>query len=104
MGLHGDDPPVLCPYLLEQREQELAPLGRLGLYRPELGEVVEQRSSAVQGGIGWWTEALDLFLQCLAAHHVLGLGEVAEHIEVLEALHLVEQFGASSAGRLGVVG
>jgi hypothetical protein len=29
--LHGDDLPVLRPDLLEQGEQELAPLGGLGL-------------------------------------------------------------------------
>lgn len=77
MGLHGDDPPVLCPYLLEQREQELAPLGRLGLDVPEAEEVIQQRAGAVNGWVGWGAEALYLFLDRLAAHDVLRLGEVA---------------------------
>jgi hypothetical protein len=41
VGLHGDDLPVLCPYLPEQGEEELAPLGGLGLQVPEAGEVGE---------------------------------------------------------------
>lgn len=35
--LHGDYLAVLSPDLLEQREQELAPLGGLGLQVPEAG-------------------------------------------------------------------
>lgn len=35
----------------------------------------------------------------MAAHDVLGLGQVAENVEVLQALELVEQF-VSSLGRL----
>jgi hypothetical protein len=31
---------------------------------------------------------LQLFLEGLAAHHVAGLGEVAEDLEVLEAVEL----------------
>lgn len=49
--LHGDDPPVLSPDLLEQREQQLAPLGGLGLKVPEAGELVEQRFGALDGGL-----------------------------------------------------
>ncbi|MHB8240472.1 MAG: hypothetical protein ACYDHN_00635 [Solirubrobacteraceae bacterium] len=35
--------------------------------------------------VGGWREPLDLFLEGLAAHHVLRLGEVAEDVEVLQA-------------------
>jgi hypothetical protein len=48
--------------------------------------VFEQRLGAVGGGVGWWAEALDLFLKCLAPHDVLRFGEVAEDVEVLQAL------------------
>jgi len=88
--LHGDDPAVLSPYLAEQREQELASLGGLGLQLPEVGEVLKDRAGSVDGGLAGWAEALDFFLQCLAAHDLLGLGEVAEDVEVLQALELVE--------------
>jgi len=84
--LYGDDLPFPRPDLLEQREQELAPLGGLGLKVPEAGELVEQRLGAVDGGFGGWALALEFFLQGLAAHDVLGLGEVAEDVEVLQAL------------------
>ncbi|HEY7890973.1 MAG TPA: hypothetical protein VIC05_02055 [Solirubrobacteraceae bacterium] len=84
--LYGDDLPVLRPDLLEQREQELASLGRLGLDLPEAGELVEQRFGAVNGRFGGWALALEFFLQGLAAHDVLGLGEVAQDVEVLQAL------------------
>jgi hypothetical protein len=60
--LHGDDLPVLRPDLLEQREQELATLGGLGLQVPEAGELFEQRSGAVDGGFGGWALALEFFL------------------------------------------
>jgi hypothetical protein len=41
---------------------------------------------AVDGGFGGWALALEFFLQCLAARDVLGLGEVAEDVEVLQAM------------------
>jgi hypothetical protein len=84
--LDGDDLPVLCPYLAEQREQELAALGWLGLQLPEAGEVLKERAGSVDGRLGGWAEALYFFLQCLAAHDVLRFGEVAEDVEVLQAL------------------
>ena len=42
-------------------------------------------------------EALQLLLDRLAAHDVLRFGEVAEHVEVLQALELAEQLGAPRA-------
>jgi hypothetical protein len=50
--LHGDDPPVLRPHLLEQRQEQLAPLDGLGLQLPEAGEVSEQRACPVDSWIG----------------------------------------------------
>ncbi len=98
MGLDGNDAAVLCPDLCEQREQELAPLGWVGLKLPEAGEAFEEIAS----GVGWWAEALDLFIKCLAAHHVLRFGEVAEDVEVLQALELVEQSGSPLAAGVSV--
>lgn len=86
MGLDGDDPAALCPDLCEQREQELAPLRWVGLKLPEVGEAFEEIAGAVGGGIGRWADALDFFLKCLAAHDVLRFREVAEDVEVLQAL------------------
>lgn len=43
------------------------------------------------GGPIRWTSSL----QCLAAHHVLALGEVAHDVEVLEAVELGEQLAAA---------
>jgi hypothetical protein len=40
--LHGDDAAALRPDLLEQREQELAPLGGLRLDLPDVREGGEQ--------------------------------------------------------------
>ena len=103
MGLYGDDAAVLCPDLGEQREQELAPLSWVGLQFPEAGEAFEEIAGAVGGWVGRWAEALDLFLKCLAAHHVLRFGDVAEDVEVLQALELVEQRGSALAGWLVVL-
>jgi hypothetical protein len=102
--LHSDDLAVLCPYLSEQREQELAPLGWLGLQLPEAGEVLKERAGSVDGGLGRRSEALHFFLQRLATHDVPGLGEVAENVEVLQALELVEEFASPLPGRLGAGG
>lgn len=104
MGLYGDDAAVLCPYLGEQGEQELAPLGWVGLQFPEAGKR-SRRSRARSGGwVGWWAEALGLFFECLAAHDVSRFGEVAEDVEVLQALELVEEFASALAGRRLVLG
>ncbi|HEY3829967.1 MAG TPA: hypothetical protein VGL57_12280 [Solirubrobacteraceae bacterium] len=51
VGLDGDDAPVLCPDLGEQREDELAALGGLGLGLPEAREVFEEGLRAVEVGI-----------------------------------------------------
>jgi hypothetical protein len=45
-------------------------------------------------GSAGWREALQLFLEGLAAHDVAGLGEVAEDVEVLEAVELDQEFAA----------
>jgi len=45
----------------------------------------ESSRSACAAAVGGWREALDLVLEGLAAHDVLRLGEVAEHVEVLQA-------------------
>jgi hypothetical protein len=50
VGFDRDDLAVLLPGLLEQGEDELAPLGGVGLDLPEAGEAFEQRLCAVGGG------------------------------------------------------
>ncbi|MFI4985360.1 MAG: hypothetical protein ACHQAV_05165 [Solirubrobacterales bacterium] len=80
MGLDGDDRAVLLPDVLEEGGQELAALGRLGLGFPEAGEVFQQLLGAVEVGVGRRLGALEFFLQRLAAHDVLGLGEVAHQV------------------------
>jgi hypothetical protein len=50
--------------------------------RSARGEVLKERAGSVDGGLGRGSEALYFFLQCLAAHDVLGFGEVAEDVEV----------------------
>lgn len=39
MRLHGDDLPFVRPHLLEEGEEQLAPLGGFGLQVPEALEV-----------------------------------------------------------------
>jgi hypothetical protein len=51
VGLDGDDLVVLGPYLREEREQELASLGGLGLGVPEAREVFEDGLCAVEVGV-----------------------------------------------------
>jgi hypothetical protein len=51
VGLDGDDPVVLGPYLREQREQELGSLGGLVLGAPEAREVFEDCLGAVEIGV-----------------------------------------------------
>jgi hypothetical protein len=80
--------------VVEEAVDELAPLGRVGLCLPEAGEVAEDRLGAVELRVGGWGEALQLFLECLAAHDIAGLGEIAEHVEVLEAVELGQQLAA----------
>jgi hypothetical protein len=58
VGFDGDDLAVLCPYLREQGEDELAPLGGLGLGVPEAREVFEEGLRAVEVGVGWGLGAL----------------------------------------------
>lgn len=94
-GFDGDDVAVVLPDVVEEGVQEFAALGWVGLGVPEGGEVAEQFLGAVELGVGWWCEALQLFLEGLAAHDVAGLGEVAEDVEVLEAVELCEQFAAA---------
>ncbi len=101
MRLDGDDLAFLCPYLLEQGEEELASLGGLVLEVPEAREVGEDFLGLVDAGVDWRSEALQLFLDGLAAHRVLGLGEVAQDVEVLEALQLGEQFASPLGSSLG---
>jgi hypothetical protein len=55
----GDDRAVLLPDLLEQRGEELAPLGGVGLGPPEPREVLDQRLGAVEVGVGWRLGALE---------------------------------------------
>jgi hypothetical protein len=82
------------PDVVEEAVDELASLGGVGLCVPEAGEVAEDRLGAVELWVGGWCEALQLFLEGLAAHHVAGLGEVAEDVEVLEAVELGQQLAA----------
>ena len=90
-GFDGDDAAVVLPDVVEQAREELAPLGWVGLGVPEAGEVAEEFLGAVEVWVGWWGEALQLFLQGLAAHDVAGLGEVPEDV------------GGLAAGRAGRV-
>ncbi|HEY7962469.1 MAG TPA: hypothetical protein VID29_11155 [Solirubrobacteraceae bacterium] len=94
-GLDGDDRAVVLPDALEEVVDEAASLGGVGLGLPEAREVGEQRFGAVDVGAGGWREALKLFLQRLAAHGVAGLGEVAEDVEVLQAVELGVQVAAA---------
>ncbi|HEV7527325.1 MAG TPA: hypothetical protein VGO29_00335 [Solirubrobacteraceae bacterium] len=106
MRLHGDDAPALRPDLLEQRDEQPPSLGGLGLQLPERGEVAEQLLGALDARVGGSAEALQLLLDRLAAHDVLRLRQVAEHVEVLQALQLAEQRRALGARRvaLGTIG
>jgi hypothetical protein len=82
VGFDRDDLVVLGPDLREQGEDQLAPLGRLGLGVPEAREVFEDGLRAGEVGVGWGLRALQLLLYHLAAHRVLGLGDVAHDVEV----------------------
>ncbi|HEV2975110.1 MAG TPA: hypothetical protein VGX69_08970 [Solirubrobacteraceae bacterium] len=82
VGLDRHDLVVLGPYLREQREQELASLGGVGLGVPEAREVFEDGVRAVEVGVRRGLGALQLLLDDLAAHDVLGLGDVAHQIQL----------------------
>ncbi len=82
VGFDGDDPVVLGPDLREQGEDQPASLGGLVLGVPEAREVFEDGLCAIQVWVGWRLRALQLLLQHLAAHRVLGLGDVAHDVEV----------------------
>lgn len=68
-------------------------LCKLGIGRSAGSLPSSQKRGSVRGDrgrgrwrVGWWSEALDLSLECLAAHDVLRFGEVAEDVKVLQAL------------------
>jgi hypothetical protein len=82
VGLDGHDLVVLGPDLREQGEDQLAALGGLWLGVPEAREVFENGLRAVEVGVGWGLRALQLLLHHLAAHRVLGLGDVAHDVDV----------------------
>jgi hypothetical protein len=94
-GFDGDDVAVVLPDVVEEAGDEFAALGGVGLCVPERGEVAEQFLGAVELGVGGRREALQLFLEGLAAHDVAGLGEVAEDVEVLQAVELGQQLAAA---------
>lgn len=94
-GFDGDDDAAVLPDVVEEAGDELASLGGIGLCVPEGGEVAEQFLGAIEVGVGRWREALEFFLEGLAAHDVAGLGEVAEDVEVLETVGLGQQLAAA---------
>ena len=77
-GFDGDDLPVVLPDALEEAREQAVALGGGGLGVPELGEAGEELLGAGELRVGGWCEALKLVLEGLAAHDVLGFGEVAE--------------------------
>jgi hypothetical protein len=81
--------------LCEQREDQLASLGWLWLCVPEAREVFEERLRAVEVWVGWRCSALQLLLEGLAAHDVLGLGEIAHDVKVAQPLQLGAQLAAA---------
>ena len=103
MRAHGDYASVLRPDLREQREQDPAPLGGLGLELPEAPEVLEQLAGPLDLGVVWRAQALELLLDRLAAHHVLRLGEIAHQVEVAQALELGEQLATPLGSRSGLL-
>ncbi|HEY7953462.1 MAG TPA: hypothetical protein VID70_10805 [Solirubrobacteraceae bacterium] len=94
-GFDGDDRAVVLPDVLEEACDELASLGGVGLGVPEALEVAEEFLGAVEVWCGGWREALQLFLCGLAAHDVAGFCEVAEDVEVLQAVELCVQLAAA---------
>jgi hypothetical protein len=101
-GRYGDDAPGVLPDVVEEACEELASLGGVGLCMPEGGEVAKQLLGAVEVGVGGRREALQFFLKGLAAHDVAGLCEVAEDVEVLEAVELSQQLAAALLVVVGV--
>jgi len=65
--LDGDELAVVLPYAVEERGQELAPLGWGGLSAPEAGEVAEDLLGLVELRIEGWRLALELLLEGLPA-------------------------------------
>jgi hypothetical protein len=59
--------------VVEEAGEELASLGGVGLRVPEAGEVAEQFLSTVEVRVCGRREALQLFLEGLAAYDVAGL-------------------------------
>ncbi|WP_040599998.1 hypothetical protein [Patulibacter medicamentivorans] len=108
MWADSDDRAVVLPDAIEERGQQLAPLGGIGLDLPEAGEVVEQFGRLVEARVGRWSEALQLLFEGLALEDVAVAGEVAEDVEVLEAFELAGQLAAASGviavGRSGLRG
>ncbi len=99
--------PSSLPDVLEQLEMQLAALGVAAL-GPRSGRSLRGSLRPGRGrGIGRRREACELFLDRLAPHDVLVLGQVAEDVEVAEPVELVVQLArgarrSSASGRAAV--
>ncbi|MGC2372812.1 MAG: hypothetical protein WA484_02955 [Solirubrobacteraceae bacterium] len=83
--MDGDDTLLVQPYALEDEREELALGGGVCLSGPEDREVLEHLAGLVEVGEGAGGELGKLCVDCLAAGHVLGTGEVAKLIEIARA-------------------
>jgi hypothetical protein len=82
--LYRDDLPTVLPDVVEDGGDELAALCVVGLGPSELREVFEERLGAVKVRRCQGREGLEFLSGSSAANDVLGAGEIAEDIEVLQ--------------------
>jgi hypothetical protein len=80
--LDGDDTLFVQPYALEGEREESALGGWVCLSGPEDREVLQHLAGLVEVGERAEGEVGRLRVDCFAAGHVLGAGEVAKLIEI----------------------
>jgi hypothetical protein len=100
--LDRDDHAGVPPDALEERGEQLAPFGGRRLDVPETGEVGEDGGGLFELWICWGSRPFEFLFERLAARGVLRSGEVAHHVEVLEALELGGQVATALAVGVGV--
>src|SRR5439155_9163297 len=101
-GLDGDDGLGVEPDGVEDEVQELVSGFVVVFVLPEELEVGEDAFGGGEVGKRLWGEAGEFVLQGLSAAEVFGSGEVAEFVQVADAVEALFEGGAAAFGFFGV--